>query len=333
MIPPDRTSLKQALSASKLKNVESKMLALLDEKYANPKHGHFNDWKDIYESLPEIIATETDFGEDTVLMGNENDISLDQQRQLLAAKLKKLSPWRKGPFNLFGIHIDTEWRSDWKWARIAPHIELKNQLVLDIGCGNGYYALRMQAMGAKLIIGIDPSWHYAFQFHTLQKYSTLTQQVFVLPFSLEEFPETQETFDTIFSMGVLYHRQEPQVHLSQIYRMLGKGRRLVLETLIIDDKDADVLIPNERYANMHNVWMIPSIELLSTWLKDSGFINIKVVDTTMTTIEEQRQTEWMTRYSLEQALNPSDYSLTIEGYQAPLRTTIIAEKPESSDLS
>ncbi|MEJ2115294.1 MAG: tRNA 5-methoxyuridine(34)/uridine 5-oxyacetic acid(34) synthase CmoB [Gammaproteobacteria bacterium] len=325
MIPPDRTRLIEALNASKLKDVQSKILALLDEKYANPKHGHFNDWKNIYEILPEIITTESNFDEDTVLIGNKNDISLEQ-KQLLEANLKDLSPWRKGPFSLFGIHIDTEWRSDWKWARIASHIELKDQLVLDIGCGNGYYTLRMQAMGAKLVIGIDPSWHYAFQFHVLQKYSTLAQLAFVLPFSLEEFPKALESFDTIFSMGVLYHRQEPQVHLNQIYNMLRKDGKLVLETLIIDDKDADVLIPNERYANMRNVWMIPSIKLLSTWLKNSGFINIKVVDSTMTTIEEQRQTEWMTRYSLEQALNPSDHSQTIEGFQAPLRAIVIAEK-------
>jgi tRNA (mo5U34)-methyltransferase len=26
--------------------------------------------------------------------------------------LMGLSPWRKGPFDLFGVHVDTEWRSD-----------------------------------------------------------------------------------------------------------------------------------------------------------------------------------------------------------------------------
>jgi tRNA (mo5U34)-methyltransferase len=87
-----------------------------------------------------------------------------------------------------------------------------------------------------------------------------------------------------------------------------------------------MLIPNERYANMRNVWIIPSVELLRAWLNKAGFVNIKVVDITMTTIQEQRQTEWMTRYSLEQALNPKDHSLTIEGYQAPLRATVIAKK-------
>lgn len=325
MIPPDRSKLITALNGSNLKNVQTEILALLENKYANPKHGYFNDWKNIFEALPDLNASVTEFNQDVIIIGNSIDISA-KQRQLLEAQLKLLSPWRKGPFNIFGIHIDTEWRSDWKWSRIAPHINLQGKLVLDIGCGNGYYALRMQAMDASLVLGLDPSWHYTFQFHVLQKYLCVPQKTFVLPFSLEEFPETLTTFDTIFSMGVLYHRQQPQAHLDQIYGMLVNGGKLVLETLIIDDENTNVLIPKERYANMRNVWMIPNIELLSLWLKESGFVNIQVVDTTKTTTKEQRQTEWMTRFSLMQALDPDDHSLTIEGYQAPLRAVMIAEK-------
>jgi len=283
MIPSDRERLIELLNESRLKSIQSKIIALLDEKYANPKHGHFNDWKNIVESLPDFQSSDTNLELDTVSIGNQDDIS-DEQKQLLKERLLELNPWRKGPFNIFGIHVDTEWRSDWKWARMAPQIDLQDKQVLDIGCGNGYYALRMQAMGASLVLGIDPSWHYAFQFQVLQKY------------------------------------------LAQIYSMLRSGGQFVLETLIINDKEADILIPNERYANMRNVWMIPSIELLSSWLEEAGFRNVNVVDTTMTTIEEQRQTEWMTRYSLEQALKPEDHTLTIEGYQAPLRATVISEK-------
>lgn len=325
MTPPDRAALVSALNASELKPCESEILTLLDEKYENPKHGHFIDWKNTYESLPEISSTLTDFSKDAVAIGhNENLTRLE--KDLLKKKLKDLNPWRKGPFNVFGIDIDTEWRSDWKWARIAPHIDLNDKLVLDIGCGNGYYALRMQAMGAKLVLGVDPSWHYVFQFHVLQKYSTETQKTFVLPFGFEELPEAMPSFDTIFSMGVLYHRQEPQLHLGQVFDRLTKGGQFVLETLIIDGVDEDVLIPNERYANMRNVWILPSIEVLKTWLLAAGFVDISVIDTTITTVDEQRQTEWMTRYSLAQALNPEDSRLTIEGYQAPLRATVIANK-------
>ncbi len=58
-------------------------------------------------------------------------------------------PWRKGPFSLYGVNIDTEWRSDWKWDRVLPHLSpLKGRLVLDVGCGGGYHMWRMLGEGA-----------------------------------------------------------------------------------------------------------------------------------------------------------------------------------------
>ncbi|MCK5843119.1 MAG: DUF1698 domain-containing protein, partial [Victivallales bacterium] len=68
--------------------------------------------------------------------------------------LKKLHPWRKGPFNLFGVEIDAEWRSNLKWNRLSDGISpLKGKLVLDLGCGNGYYGLRMIGEGAERVVG------------------------------------------------------------------------------------------------------------------------------------------------------------------------------------
>lgn len=325
MVAAERLKLMQALKDTRLDDYQIELVRLLDEKYTNPKHGHFEDWKRIVESLPELKASTTDLDQKAPAIGCPDDMSFETKLSF-EAQLKELNPWRKGPFNLFGIYIDSEWRSDWKWSRIAPYIQLKDKLVLDIGCGNGYYALRMQAMGAKLVLGVDPSWHYTFQYHALQKYSSIPQQAFVLPFALEELPEMPYAFDCIFSMGVLYHRQEPQTHLQQVHSLLAHDGKFILETLIIDDADADVLIPNERYANMRNVWIVPSVILLKAWLKDAGFMNINVVDTNMTSVEEQRQTEWMTRYSLAQALNPHDPKMTIEGYSAPIRVVVIADK-------
>ena len=313
------------LNESELQKYQSEIIHLLDDKYVNPKHGNFEEWRQIYISLNDHEPSTVELDLSAIKLVRANDISIAEQKKL-KAQLKSLSPWRKGPFDLFGIYIDTEWRSDWKWSRVEQYLNFSNKLVLDIGCGNGYYALRMQGAGAQLVLGIDPSWHYVFQFHTLQKYTSLPQRAFVLPFTFEEFPETKNSFDCIFSMGVLYHRREPQVHLNSIYSFLKKSGQLILETLILKDEDADILIPNERYANMRNVWMIPSIHLLKTWLKDAGFKNMEVIDSTYTTVQEQRQTEWMTRYSLAQALDSNDSARTIEGYQAPLRAIVVAGK-------
>jgi len=325
MNAPDRANLLAALDDSALNAYRAEILNLLDERYNHPKHGHFKEWKEVYQNLTTYHASVTDFKADLVSIGKKEDIS-ESERANLENKLKLLSPWRKGPFNIFGIHIDTEWRSDWKWSRIEPHIDLKGKLILDVGCGNGYYALRMQGMGAKMVLGVDPSWHYVFQFHTLQKYSSQAQKAYVLPFTFEEFPQTENVFDCVFSMGVLYHRRDPIIHLKQLHSILSSKGELILETLIIDEENEAVLIPKERYANMRNVWAIPSVNALKSWLGQAGFSTIKVVDITATTKDEQRQTKWMTRFSLEQALNPDDHDLTIEGYPAPLRITLIAHK-------
>ena len=322
----DRSRFIELLKGTRLETFQFELINQIDHKYTNPKHGSFDDWGNLIESLPAVTPSLINLNQSGPIIGERNDCS-SETREIIENKLKALSPWRKGPFNVFDIHIDSEWRSDWKWSRIAPHIkDLKHKLVLDIGSSNGYYALRMQAMGASLVIGIDPTWIYVFQFLALQKYLANSQRVFVLPFALQDLPGSLSGFDTIFSMGVLYHQREPQTHFKHIYELLADGGQFILETLIIKDKDADVLIPNKRYANMRNVWMIPSYALLKIWLNESGFTNIQLIDTTKTSIQEQRRTEWMTGHSLADAFDPKDSSLTAEGYPAPIRASVVAEK-------
>ena len=151
--------------------------------------------------------------------------------------------------------------------------------------------------------------------------------VWHLPFALEELPGRLEGFETVFSMGVLYHRRSPIDHLLQLKAQLCDGGELVLETLVIDGDDHQVLVPGERYGKMRNVWFIPSSAALVGWLRKCGFENIRVVDESTTTLQEQRRTDWMRNESLADFLDPEDASKTIEGYPAPKRTIIIANKP------
>ena len=77
-------------------------------------------------------------------------------------------------------------------------------------------------------------------------------------------------FDTVFSMGVLYHRRSPFHHLAELKNCLKPDGELVLETLVIDGKRGEVLVPERRYSKMHNVWFLPSCLTLESWLKRSG---------------------------------------------------------------
>jgi len=238
--------------------------------------------------------------------------------------LMGLCPWRKGPFELGGVSIDSEWRSDLKWDRVSQSIaDLEGRNVLDVGCGNGYYALRMREAGALSVIGIDPTLLFVMQFLAINHFAR-DDSVFVLPLRLHELPGPARAFDTTFSMGVLYHQRSPIDHLRELKNTLHPQGQLVLETLYLPGEDAFARTPTDRYARMKNVWLLPTIAELTIWLRRSGFGDIEVIDECVTTTDEQRSTKWMSFDSLDKALDSDDATLTIEGWPAPQRVVITA---------
>ena len=237
----------------------------------------------------------------------------------------QLHPWRKGPYEICGLTLDSEWRSDWKWSRLQGAIDpLEGRLVLDVGCGNGYHAWRMAGEGARLVIGIDPTQLFIQQFEAMRHFLGARHPVQVLPLGIEEFPPDLQTFDTVFSMGVFYHRRSPFSHLAELKGCLRPGGQLVLETLVIEGGPGRVLVPESRYAKMRNVWFIPTPETLIDWLGRAGFLQIRLIDVTPTTTGEQRSTPWMRFESLADFLDPSDPGLTVEGHPAPRRAILTA---------
>ncbi|MFT6693455.1 MAG: tRNA (mo5U34)-methyltransferase [Neolewinella sp.] len=314
------------LQNSDLESWHETLPALIEERLNGRRWGDMPGWLAALESLPDISVHHSDFNAG-VTIGHTADITskeLDQLQQSLMG----LHPWRKGPFELFGMAIDTEWRSDWKRERVLPHLQsLQNRLILDVGCGNGYHCWRMLGAGASRVIGIDPSAKFIFQFNAIKKYAGAELPIDVLPLGIEHMPTKMAAFDTVFSMGILYHRRSPMDHLRELRELLRPGGQLVLETLVIDGPEGQVLVPEGRYGKMPNVWFLPSPDTLVSWLRKQGFVNPRVVDISPTSIEEQRSTDWMTYDSLADFLDPTDMTKTAEGHPAPIRAVVIAEVP------
>ncbi len=299
---------------------------LLEPRFSEKRHGDLPRWLNALAALPELDPVHIDFNADAITVGNAQSCD-DETRQKIETCLRQLMPWRKGPFSIHGVEIDTEWRSDWKWDRIKHHIQnLQGRTVLDIGCGSGYHCWRMAGAGAELVIGIDPSPLFVVQ-HQAIKHFVGDHNTFVLPLGIEHLPPKLAAFDTVFSMGVLYHRRSPLDHLIELRECLTPGGELVLETLVIDGQLGETLMPESRYAKMRNVWFIPSCPTLELWLQRSGFSNIKLADVSTTTVEEQRSTLWMQYESLADYLAPDDCSKTVEGYPAPKRAIFTATRP------
>ena len=316
----------QAFDRTKLSPWLDTLRTEIEQTVTVERHGNLPRWQAIVGNLPDLKAKHIDFNQPAILVGDRNEID-DKIRAEIELELQKLSPWRKGPFSVFGLEIDTEWRSDWKWDRLKDHIsDLTDRTVLDVGCGSGYHCWRMAGAGAKLVVGLEPMMLYNTQFLALNK--LLDQQtVHLLPFPLEGMPKNLQAFDTVFSMGVLYHRRSPFDHLYELRGALRSGGELVLETLVVDGDLHTVFVPEGRYAKMRNVWCIPSCASLELWLKRIGFKNVRLVDVCTTSPEEQRVTDWMSYESLENFLDPNDPNLTIEGDPAPKRAIFIAENP------
>ncbi|MEY2666656.1 MAG: tRNA 5-methoxyuridine(34)/uridine 5-oxyacetic acid(34) synthase CmoB [Pseudomonadota bacterium] len=321
------TDLYNALCDVDVQKWAQQLPAQIADAFDTKKHGDLLKWQTQLAQLPTVKTNTQIITSDTVTIGSATDISTDAQNQL-KQQLQAFSPWRKGPYDLFGIFIDTEWRSDWKWQRLEHHIApLHNRLVLDVGCGNGYHCWRMLGAGAKRVIGIDPMLLNVMQFQLIKKFYNNNAPIDVLPLGIEALPQNLRCFDSVFSMGVLYHRRSPIDHLFELRDCLKSGGELILETLVIDGKLGDTLLPEDRYAQMRNVWFLPSCDTLISWLNRCGFKNAHVVDITTTTTQEQRTTDWMRFHSLKEFLNSENPDLTCEGLPAPKRAIIIANAP------
>ncbi|MFT4811562.1 MAG: tRNA (mo5U34)-methyltransferase [Marinoscillum sp.] len=303
--------------------------ALFNEKV----HGDQQRWLDALEGLPAVESVAIDLQQDCIQLSS-NSITHASNIKVKTG-LQQLGPWRKGPFQFFDTHIDTEWRSDWKWQRIAAHLApLEGRTILDVGCGSGYHMWRMLGAGAYRVIGVDPSRLFLAQFQAFKQYAQQGQQqpglnkslnIDLLPLKMEDVPRPLKAFDTTFSMGVLYHRKSPIDHLAELKDTLKPGGQLVLETLVIEGEVGDVLMPEDRYAQMRNVWFLPSCDTLLLWARRAGFKNPRIVEKNVTSLDEQRSTDWMQYQSLTDFLDSDDKTKTAEGYPAPLRATLIAE--------
>ena len=313
--------LAQALSERESPEYVAELQEALNRAMASYTHGELAKWHEMIATLPEISVDSLELM-DEVKVTSDTQLS-DSGKAHITEQLMMLHPWRKGPFSIHGIEIDTEWRSDWKWERIAPALpDLSDKTILDVGCGNGYHMFRMLGAGAKTVLGIDTSQKFYAQFKAL-KHFLGDLNTHLLPLGIEQMP-LKPVFDVVFSMGVLYHRKHPIEHIQQLKSLTTKGGQIVLETLVIEGDEQQVLVPRDRYAQMRNVWFIPSTAALENWLRRCDLQDIKLVDCNRTTTEEQRQTDWMYFHSLGNYLDPDDPNKTVEGYPSPLRATFIA---------
>lgn len=281
-------------------------------------------WKNIAPlrtALEELPCVETKVSLDnTITLTSDQAVDIDA----LEKTARLMMPWRKGPFNLFGLFIDTEWCSDQKYNFLRPHFNLTDKKVADIGCNNGYYMFRFLEDTPKKIVGFDPSALFKSQFDLINHF--VKSDIVYELLGVEHLPFYEEKFDVIFCLGVLYHRSDPVAMLKALFQGLEKGGELYLDTFIIEGEEPYALCPQGSYSKITNVYFVPTLKALENWCIRAGFTGFEVLGTVVTTSDEQRKTSWIESQSLEDFLDPDDSTKTVEGYPAPLRGYVRIKK-------
>ena len=283
------------------------------------------EWKDIkpmrdaLKALPTIENITFSLGDIIDIQGlHVND------SEAINACAKALMPWRKGPFQILDTFIDTEWQSFIKYNLLEPHFNLEGKVVGDIGCNNGYYLFRMLTQQPKKLVGFDPSALYKTQFDFINHF--IQSDIVYEMLGVEHLPYYEHRFDTLFCLGVLYHRSDPIQTLKSLYQGLNADGELILDTFMIDGESPVALCPSKTYSKIPNVYFVPTIPALYNWLERAKFRDIELLEVKITDKNEQRKTDWIYGESLENFLDPTNPNLTIEGFPAPKRVYIKAKR-------
>lgn len=123
-----------------------------------------------------------------------------------------------------------------KWEQLARSIpdDLDGWRSLDIGCNAGFYSLELAKRGAD-VLAIDTDEHYLKQARWAVQRAGLGGRIELRRQSVYELAGSDDRYDLILFMGVLYHLRYPLLGLDLVAERVD--RLLVLQTLTVPDDE------------------------------------------------------------------------------------------------
>lgn len=311
-------SILEILEKDELKNIRN-------SRWEHAKNLPYQKLYSLNKKLSVFKSSKLVFNEDEVSIGDSSEFNREEHKTFKEC-LELFIPWKKGPFDLFGNRVDSEWRSDWKWERIKKHCpNLEGKVIADIGCNNGYYMFRMLSENPKFVLGFEPFLKHVMLFNFLQSY-VQRHELRMEPLGIEHCDFFEKTFDLIFCLGILYHHTDPVSLLRKMKESLKPGGHIIIDCQGIDDQRPISLCPPSSYAGAKGMWALPSESCLLNWIHRSGFRKMECFYKAPLSLEEQRSTEWAPIKSLKDFMSPSNPEQTVEGFPRPWRFYVKAQR-------
>ena len=142
-----------------------------------------------------------------------------------------------------------------KWRELAAALpaDLTGWRALDVGCNAGFYTFELAKRGAS-VLGIDMDEHYLRQARWAADVFDLEQRVRFERLQVYDLARSDERFDLVLFLGVLYHLRHPLLALDILARRAK--RQFVLQTLTMPGEDeADA--PADLSIDARNAMLAP----------------------------------------------------------------------------
>lgn len=220
-----------------------------------------------------------------------------QSRGAAAPDVARLGPWFHNLHLPGGIETAPDHPLGdfpaFKWRELAPHLpeKLSGWRALDVGCNAGFYSFQLARRGAD-VLGIDTDEHYLRQARWARE--RLGLELDFRRMSVYDLARSEERFDLVLFMGILYHLRHPLLALDLVARNVR--RLLVLQTLTMPAGGAQTSpedVPfderrrlaqpewpraafiERRFAGDPTNWWVPSAAAVEAMARSAG---LEIVD-------------------------------------------------------
>lgn len=155
--------------------------------------------------------------------------------------------------------------------KILGKIDVKNKVIGDLGCGTGFISLGLANKNPCIVFAVDQSLNMLKELKkesTKQKFSN----IYPIKSALDDLALFDDSLDVIIINMALHHIVKPNKSITEMYRVLKTGGRVVI---------SDVYKHDGEWAKeeMHDEWLGFSENEIREWFENTGFKNIEIEDT------------------------------------------------------
>lgn len=159
----------------------------------------------------------------------------------------------------------------WEKVRDALPEDMTGMSVLDAGCSDGYFSIKIAERGASRVLAVDGAAEPIKRIDWVIEHFGLKNVESRVQMLDRTSARKLGKFDLVFAMAVFYHMRDP---ITGIEMLASLGDRLLLETIVVPDRK-DCYFKVKRPGGESGVpKLIPSTACLEMLMRWAGYDKI-----------------------------------------------------------